>query len=94
MFFAFDNEGRVMISARKAVAPGMVELDPPKDFDPEWQADWVWLGGSTWVLDPLPRAEEEQQPTPEERLAKLEEENAQLKEALELILSGEVGADG
>ena len=35
-------------------------------------------------------------PTPEERIAKLEAENAHLIEALELILSGatEVGADG
>lgn len=93
MFFAFDNEGRVMISAAKAVAPGMVELDPPEGFDPEHQNDWKAEGGA-WVYDPLPRPEEEQQPTPEERLAKLEEENAQLKEALELLISGEVGADG
>lgn len=94
MFFAFDKEGRVMISAHKAVAPGMIELDPPEGFDPEQQADWVWLGGSTWVLDPLLQLGGEQTPTPEERLAKLEEENAQLKEALELLLSGEVAEDG
>lgn len=30
-------------------------------------------------------------PTPEERISKLETENAYLKEALELILSGETG---
>jgi hypothetical protein len=36
------------------------------------------------------------EPTPEERIAKLETENAHLKEALELILSGatEVTVDG
>ena len=36
------------------------------------------------------------EPTPEERLARLEAENAYLKEALELILSGamEVTVDG
>lgn len=93
MFFAFDSEGRVMISANKAVAPGMAELDPPEGFDPEHQNDWKAEGGA-WVYDPLPRPEEEQQPTPEERLERLEAENAQLKEALELLLSGEVGADG
>ncbi len=92
MFFSFNDEGRVMISAKRAVYHGMVELTPPEEFTPETQADWIYNGA--WVHDPLPRPEEEQQPTPEERLAKLEEENTQLKEALELILSGEVDADG
>ena len=32
--------------------------------------------------------------TPEERIAQLERDNADLKEALELLLSGEVSADG
>lgn len=93
MFFLLDKEGRVMISANKAIVPGMEELETPEGFDPEHQNDWKAEGGA-WVYDPLPRPEEEQQPTPEERLAKLEEENAQLKEALELLISGEVGADG
>lgn len=34
------------------------------------------------------------EPTPEERIARLERDNADLKEALELLLSGEVSADG
>lgn len=34
------------------------------------------------------------EPTPEERIAQLERDNADLKEALELLLSGEVSADG
>lgn len=34
------------------------------------------------------------EPTPEERIALLERDNADLKEALEMLLSGEVSADG
>lgn len=86
MFFSFDDTGRVMICAEEAVFPGMVELVPPDGFTTETQADWLYTG--EWVHDPLPVPEAV--PTPEERLAALEEENAHLKEALELLLSGEV----
>ena len=50
-----------------------------------------------WVYDPRPSPEQEAAKTAEERIAKLEEENAYLKETLEIILSGntgEVAADG
>ena len=86
MFFSFNDEGRVMISAQRAVYPGMVELTPPDEFTPETQADWLYNGA--WVHDPLPVPEA--RPTTEDRLAALEMENAQLKEALDLLLSGEV----
>lgn len=94
MYFSFNDEGRVMISSSKPIFTGMVELDPPEGFDGEHQPDWIYNGA--WVHDPLPAPDdnEAQQPTPEERMERLEEENAQLKEAIELLLSGEVGADG
>lgn len=78
MFFAFDNEGRVMISAAKAVAPGMVELDPPEGFDDEHQPDWIYSNGE-WVYDPLEVPEEEEQPGYDERISALEEELAAAK---------------
>lgn len=90
MHFSFNDEGRVMITAKKAIYPGMVELTPPEGFTPETQADWLYTG--EWVHDPLPVPEAG--PTMEDRLAALETENAQLKEALELLLSGEVAEDG
>ena len=85
MYFAFDEDGRVMICAEGPALPGMVELVPPEGFATETQADWLYTG--EWVHDPLPVPEAG--PTPEERLELLEKENAQLKEALELLLSGE-----
>lgn len=88
MFFSFNDEGRVMISAQKAIYPGMVELAPPEGFDPEHQFDWKYNG--EWVHDPLPVPEEEAQPSYDERISALETENSQLKEALDLLLSGEV----
>jgi hypothetical protein len=60
--------------------------------------------GVTRPMSPEESAEHERlaaellppEPTPEERIAKLETENAHLKEALELILSGatEVNSNG
>lgn len=92
MYFAFDGDNRVMICAEGPVLPGMVELVPPEGFSTETQADWKHAG--EWIYDPLPT--EEARPTAEERLELLEKENAQLKEALELLLSGETeeNADG
>lgn len=91
MFFSFNGDGRVMISAEEKYFPDMIELDPPDGFTPDTQANWLYIGGA-WVHDPLPV--EEAGPSPEERLEKLEEENEHLKEALDLLLSGEVAADG
>ena len=89
MFFSFNNEGRVMITAKKAIYPGMVELTPPEGFTPETQADWLYTG--EWVHDPLPVPDDEEaQLSYDERISALETENAQLKEALDLLLSGEV----
>lgn len=88
MFFSFNDKGRVMISAKKAIFPDMVELTPPEGFDDEHQPDWIYNGA--WVHDPLPVPEEEAQPSYDDRISALETENAQLKEALDLLLSGEV----
>lgn len=93
MYFSFNDEGRVMVSASKPIFHGMVELDPPEGFDGEHQPDWIYNGG--WVHDPLPVTDDEEaQLGYDERISALETENAQLKEALELLLSGEVGEDG
>jgi hypothetical protein len=55
--------------------------------------DYLYKSGE-FVYDPLPT--EETAATTEERLELLEKENAQLKEALEMLLSGETeeNADG
>lgn len=87
MYFAFNDENRVMISATEPVAPNMVELVPPNEFTPETQANWLYNDGE-WIHDPLPVPEHEH--TVKEQLAELKKENDQLKEALDLLLSGEV----
>lgn len=86
MFFCYDERGRVMISAEEKVFPDMEEREKPEGFVPEEQADWK-KDGEQLVFDPLPR--EEEALTDRQRIEALEEENRELKEALELLLSGE-----
>jgi hypothetical protein len=78
MYFSFNDEGRVMISASEPIFPGMVELTPPDGFDNEHQPDWIYSGGA-WVHDPLEVPEEEMQPGYGERIANLEKELAAAK---------------
>lgn len=86
MFFCYDENGRVMICAEKKVFPDMEKLEVPEGFVTEEQADWKKVGIQL-VYDPLPR--EEAVPTDRQRIEVLEKENRELKEALELLLSGE-----
>lgn len=78
MYFSFNDEGRIMISALKPIFPDMVELDPPDGFDDEHQPDWIYNG--EWVHDPLPVPDdEESQPDYDDRISALEEELAAAK---------------
>ena len=89
----FVDEGR---SYRYALAQGNYFRLPLMDYRFVWQ----------YALDennkPYKRTDEEmdadyaemQEPTQEERLAALEAENAYLKEALELLLSGATAEEG
>ncbi|MBE5778522.1 MAG: hypothetical protein E7331_04230 [Clostridiales bacterium] len=86
MFFCFGNDDRVMICAEKRVFPEMVEMEVPEGFEQDYQGDWK-LAGDKLHYDPLPR--EQPAPTDRQRIEALEEENRFLKEALELLLSGE-----
>lgn len=90
MFFCYDETGRVMICAEENVFPDMEEAMTPEGFLPEEQADWRKVG-ERLVHDPLPR--EEAALTDRQRIEVLEEKNRELKEALELLLSGEVKED-
>lgn len=79
MFFSFNDEGRIMISAKKAIYPDMVELNPPEGFDGEHQPDWIYSNGA-WVHAPLPAPDDEEaQPGYDERISALEEELAAAK---------------
>lgn len=62
----------------------LVETLPDGDI-----TDYLYVDGE-YIYDPLPEPEQpEPTPTPEERITALEERNAQLEEALALLLSGE-----
>lgn len=76
MFFAFNDENRVMISSEEPVAPNMVELVPPDGFDLDFQSDWKFVNG-VWQYDPMPK--EEQLPTDSDRIADLEAQLAAAK---------------
>ena len=90
MFFCYDENGRVMISSEKKVFAEMEEREAPEGFVTEEQAEWK-KEGEELVYAPWPR--EEAAPTDRERIEALEEENRELKEALELLLSGETKED-
>lgn len=88
------EDGRILSATYEAyAAPGqpLVETLPEGNI-----YEYRYTDGA-YTHDPLPNEEPEQTPTTEERLAALEQENAYLKETLEIILSGETGevaADG
>lgn len=59
-----------------------------------WDEEIPILIYHPYTPEELAAMEAERKPTTEERLAALEEENAQLKEALELLLSGATQEEG
>lgn len=90
-----DDNGRLTAVATPPYhcGDGEIYAELPTDFAPPAR-DWVYLDGVI-VYDPLPQDPPE--PSSDDRIAALEVENAQLKEALDLLLSGateEVAADG
>lgn len=90
-----DDTGRLTAAAYPPFhcGDGEIYAEIPQEFAEPVQ-DWVYLDGMI-VYDPLPQ--ETPEPSSDDRIAALEIENAQLKEALDLLLSGateEVAADG
>lgn len=70
MWFEINENGRIMVCADEPMNPRMVWLDLPAGFAPDTMHDWRVVNGAL-VYDPLPV---EVRPTPEERIAALEEE--------------------
>ncbi|MBQ8617665.1 MAG: hypothetical protein IJ418_09135 [Clostridia bacterium] len=96
-YIKIDSGGRIT-AASKTHHCGDDEIDVtiPEEIGIESIHEYRYENGE-FIHDPKPVEVIEPQPTTEERLAALEEENAQLKEALDLLLSGateEVDADG
>ena len=93
-----SQEGRIL-SACVVLEDGNYEGMPVVETLPQADiSDYLYEDGA-YVFDPLPAQEQEETtaPSQEERIAALEKENRQMKEALELLLSGEVeevSADG
>ena len=88
MIYALNlaDDGRILSVTLDRFAPAdqvRVESLPEGDV-----SEYRYVGGE-YIHDPLPKPDEpDPQPTQEERIAALEVENAQLKEALDLLLSG------
>lgn len=87
------EDGRVLSATFDLFAP---EKQPRTPVLPQGNLmDYRFEDGG-FVYDPLPEEQTPAQPTTEDRLHALEEENQYLKETLEIILSGETQeeADG
>ena len=84
-----NSENRIVAFATPPFhcGDGEIEVTAPDEFTADNFQDYVLVDGHL-VYDPLPVVEEPIVPTLDERLASLEEENAYLKEALDLLLSG------
>ena len=81
-----DANGRLTAMAALGYRCGDGEIlaELPDDFAPPLR-DWVYAGGMI-VHDPMP--EDNPGMSMDERMVALEAENEQLKEALDLLLSG------
>lgn len=92
-----DGTGRVTAaSTTHHCGAGEIETNLPDGASLENIHEYKFIDGQ-WVHDPRPSQEPKRANDVEERLAALERENANLKETLEIILSGttgEVEADG
>lgn len=86
VYIKTDADGRLTAMAALGYHCGDGEIlaELPDDFAPPLR-DWVYAGGII-VHDPLP--EDNPGASMDERMAALESENEQLKEALDLLLSG------
>lgn len=70
MWFEINENGRIMVCADTLVKTDMLWLPIPGGFTPDAMHDWRVVDGAL-AYDPLPV---EVRPTPEERIAALEEE--------------------
>ena len=86
MYFEYDSNGKIMICAETAVKDGMAIIEPPEGFSPEEMHKWLVVDGK--IVRNENYVEPEPQQTLEERLNAFEQENAYLKEALDLLLKG------
>lgn len=86
LYIKTDEQGRLTAVAAPGFHCGEGETlaELPDDFAPPLR-DWVYAGGMI-VHDPLP--EDDPGMSMDERVEALEAENEQLKEALDLLLSG------
>ena len=81
-----NDTGRVVLAMIGDDCPKECNVyEAPDEFTLDAMMNYV-SKGNVLVYDPLPEVPAE--PTMDERLAALEEENAYLKEALDLLLSG------
>lgn len=82
-------DGRVLSASYRMPGidyPGMITVDRLPDGD---ISDYRYVDGE-YVYDPLPRPDEQDTPTLEDRVDTLEADAAETREALEMILSGVV----
>lgn len=89
VYIKIDDEGRLTAAADPGFhcGDGEIAVELPEGFSSPVR-DWVLKDGVI-MHDPLPQPDPV--PTTDERITALEEENAHLKEALDLLLSGATG---
>lgn len=75
MFFIIGKSGNILICADENHQPDMIELNPPNEFKPEEMHLWKYIDGN-FVYTPTPI--EDHQPSINDRIAKLEEQNLEL----------------
>lgn len=86
MFFEYNGSGKIMVCAEVPIKDGMVFINPPQGFAPEDMHKWLVVNGQ--IVKNENYVEPEVQQTMEERLNAFEQENAYLREALEMLLGG------
>lgn len=89
VFIKVDKNGRLTAVANPGFHCGDGEIGVELTEEITGAAHDYVLQDGVLIYDPLPQ-EEEPSDTLNDRLSVLEKENAQLKEALDLLLSGEV----
>ena len=94
-YIKIAEDGRVTAASKTHhCGEGEIEMEIPEEIDIETIHEYRFESGE-FIHDPKVTEPVEPKPTTAERIAALELENKQLKEALDLLLSGETeeGAD-
>ena len=95
-YYELNEENRISLTADMgrlieqddgSIVEAGEQFDFPDNFDFAHQSDYKMIDGEL-LYDPLPEEETEEAPSYDDRIQALEKENAELKEALDLILSG------